>query len=297
SLMRGMASVILGVVALAWPDITLLVVAVVFGARTVLFGLAETIGALRRDGAVEPPASTSGAPARRWPAVARAGLALAVALASAGLSARLHEGTPAVDAFYDTPEEVPAEPGTLLRVERFTRRIPDGASAWRILYTTTKGRGRAGDRQRDRGGAVRPAAGAATGHRLGARHDRRRPELRAVAASRAVRVGGVLRAGPGPRAGLGARRHRLHGTRHGRRPPVRRRSAGGSVGAGRRARRPAARRPPAAGSDRRVGPFAGWRRRAVDWADRPDLRTRRRRRRRRRARPRRRRPEAGRHDV
>jgi uncharacterized membrane protein HdeD (DUF308 family) len=35
----GGASVVFGALALAWPDVTLLVVAVVFGARTTLFGV------------------------------------------------------------------------------------------------------------------------------------------------------------------------------------------------------------------------------------------------------------------
>lgn len=36
--LSGLASVIFGVLALSWPDVTMLVIAVVFGARTVLFG-------------------------------------------------------------------------------------------------------------------------------------------------------------------------------------------------------------------------------------------------------------------
>ncbi len=43
-----------------------------------------------------------------------------------------------VDAFYTPPAEVPDEPGALLRSELLTNRIlPEGARAWRILYTTT----------------------------------------------------------------------------------------------------------------------------------------------------------------
>jgi pimeloyl-ACP methyl ester carboxylesterase len=45
------------------------------------------------------------------------------------------------DAFYAAPEPLPAKPGTLLKSEAFTRSVPAGARAWRILYTTT----RAGD--------------------------------------------------------------------------------------------------------------------------------------------------------
>jgi pimeloyl-ACP methyl ester carboxylesterase len=66
---------------------------------------------------------------------------LVVALLLAGVSSRLNAGEPAVDAFYDTPDEVPADPGQLLRVEPFTRTIPDDARAWRILYTTTRADG------------------------------------------------------------------------------------------------------------------------------------------------------------
>lgn len=40
-------------------------------------------------------------------------------------------------SFYDAPSGVPAEPGRLLRDEPFERRVPEGARAWRILYTTT----------------------------------------------------------------------------------------------------------------------------------------------------------------
>jgi alpha-beta hydrolase superfamily lysophospholipase len=43
-----------------------------------------------------------------------------------------------VDAFYEPPADVPAEPGVLLRSESLADRLlPKGARAWRILYTTT----------------------------------------------------------------------------------------------------------------------------------------------------------------
>jgi hypothetical protein len=44
------------------------------------------------------------------------------------------------DAFYDPPAEAPAEPGVLLRSEPLSDRVlPNGAVAWRILYTTSFG--------------------------------------------------------------------------------------------------------------------------------------------------------------
>lgn len=45
------------------------------------------------------------------------------------------------DAFYLTPPNLPAKPGTLIRTERFARAVPQGAIAWRILYTTTGANG------------------------------------------------------------------------------------------------------------------------------------------------------------
>ncbi|MGN7702280.1 lipase family protein [Cellulosimicrobium sp. 22601] len=155
----GMASVVLGVLALAWPDVTVLVVAVVFGARVVVLGVRLVVAGVRRargpagpsgatDGAV--PGGGGGAPAapgtsepRRHGRVALVGAVLAVVAAGAlaAVSVGLHRAAPQVDAFYDPPASVPGEPGRLLRAEPFTREIPDGATAWRILYTTTRDEG------------------------------------------------------------------------------------------------------------------------------------------------------------
>jgi uncharacterized membrane protein HdeD (DUF308 family)/alpha-beta hydrolase superfamily lysophospholipase len=139
----GVASVIFGVLALSWPDVTLLVIAVVFGARTVLFGLRLLFSAFRgREGGDDAvPADRPLSRLRRFGHVAVAVIALVVAVGLAGVSARFNEGEPIVDSFYDMPGDVPAEPGALLRAESFTRDIPEGARAWRILYTTTRDEG------------------------------------------------------------------------------------------------------------------------------------------------------------
>jgi hypothetical protein len=42
------------------------------------------------------------------------------------------------DAFYAAPSTVPTAPGALIRGEAFTRAVPVGAQAWRMLYTTTR---------------------------------------------------------------------------------------------------------------------------------------------------------------
>lgn len=45
------------------------------------------------------------------------------------------------DAFYNSTVGLPNKPGVLLREEAFDRKVPAGARAWRILYTTTRGDG------------------------------------------------------------------------------------------------------------------------------------------------------------
>jgi len=141
----GTATVIFGVLALSWPSVTVLVVAIVFGARLVLFGLRLTWSSLRDrnrvldTGRSAPPSSPGRL--RRIGHVTGAVIALVFALLLAGISWRLNEGEPIVDAFYDTPADMPAEPGVLLRTDGFTRTIPDTAQAWRILYTTTRADG------------------------------------------------------------------------------------------------------------------------------------------------------------
>jgi uncharacterized membrane protein HdeD (DUF308 family)/acetyl esterase/lipase len=139
ALLLGVASIVLGVVALGWPDITLLVVAVVFGIRLVLYGLALIARVVRP---ADPTASPS-QPGRlsRFARTAGEAVALLVTLLLAVVSLRINQGAPVVDAFYDAPASIPEAPGQLLRSEPFTRALPEGAQAWRILYTTTRANG------------------------------------------------------------------------------------------------------------------------------------------------------------
>ena len=141
AIMLGAASVVLGIVALAWPDVTILVVAVVFGVRLALFGLARIGDAIRG-----PQTDAAASPTRqgrlgRWAKTAGAAVALVLSLAILLVSTRLNEGGPTVDAFYTPPSDVPPQPGRLLRSEPFGRAIPAGAQVWRILYTSTRADG------------------------------------------------------------------------------------------------------------------------------------------------------------
>lgn len=132
-IVRGVAGVIFGVLALSWPDITEIVVAVVFGARLVLLGVDLLVTAVRPGrGKRVPP---------RWRRTVAAVCALVVAAALLVVSVRLHGAEPRPDAFYDPPSDAPTTPGVLLRSEPFTQGVPAGARAWRILYTTTRDEG------------------------------------------------------------------------------------------------------------------------------------------------------------
>lgn len=132
----GVSGLIFGLLALSWPDITLLVVAVVFGAWLIMLGVANlwTLLRARRALAIQPRRPLR---VRRWARTVVALGAVTLAIATALVAAPLREGSTVVDEFYAAPRDAPDEPGRLVRAEPFTRDIPASAQAWRILYTTT----------------------------------------------------------------------------------------------------------------------------------------------------------------
>jgi uncharacterized membrane protein HdeD (DUF308 family)/alpha-beta hydrolase superfamily lysophospholipase len=138
SVLEGVSGIVLGLLALVWPDLTLLVVGVVLGVRLVMVGLQELIRLVRGRGDDPRAQAARRSRLRRWARTGAAALGLLLALGLAGVSALLRSGAPEPDAFYDPPEEVPAQAGVLLRVEPFDRALPDGARGWRFLYTTTR---------------------------------------------------------------------------------------------------------------------------------------------------------------
>ncbi len=138
----GLSSVIFGLLALSWPDVTVLVIAVVFGARTVIFGVSQLAGAYARSRGHDRRSSSPGF-VRRSVRVVASLLALVLAIALAGVSAKLHEGSPTIDAFYRAPSTLPSQPGVLIRSDSFTHGVPADARAWRILYTTRRDNGAA----------------------------------------------------------------------------------------------------------------------------------------------------------
>jgi uncharacterized membrane protein HdeD (DUF308 family)/pimeloyl-ACP methyl ester carboxylesterase len=133
----SISGVIFGVLALFWPDITLLVVAVVFGARLIMSGVTDLWTRLRRRREVRAERRHEPRPLRRWGRTVTAMVSVALAVTTALVTVPLREGSTVVDDFYAAPRDMPNEPGRLIRAESFTAGIPMSATAWRILYTTT----------------------------------------------------------------------------------------------------------------------------------------------------------------
>ena len=149
----GLAGAIFGVIAAAWPDLTLIVVAIAFGGWLVVVGLTRAWGAIAarfarsRAGARRGDAGpTDGNGRRRRTRLATVGavVLLALALGAGWLSLRLNQGAASADAFYAAPVSAPGEPGVLIRAEGYPtggNGIPATAEAWRILYSTTRDSG------------------------------------------------------------------------------------------------------------------------------------------------------------
>ncbi|MGP3535276.1 lipase family protein [Microbacterium sp. RD1] len=146
----GAAQVAFGVLSLTWPDVTVLVVALVFGVRTLVFGGSLVVRGARgmreaareRRGLPLVPRSPDLRRARRitaWSAAGRYTLAVLL-LASAGagwwLDDWLADGAPVIDAFYDPPDRLPDGHGRLIRWDDYQGRAPQNGDVHRILYTT-----------------------------------------------------------------------------------------------------------------------------------------------------------------
>jgi acetyl esterase/lipase/uncharacterized membrane protein HdeD (DUF308 family) len=136
----GAAEALFGVLALLWPDATLVVIAVLFGGRTALFGLLLIIRGLRmRFGG----ASRRGRHHRLTGLRLAAGVSvLALAATTIWVSTELRAGATIDDDFYDTPGTLPDQAGVLIRTEPYPGNLPAGTVGVRLYYTTTDADGR-----------------------------------------------------------------------------------------------------------------------------------------------------------
>jgi alpha-beta hydrolase superfamily lysophospholipase len=137
----GAAQIVFGILALLWPDLTLLIAAVLFGIRTLVYGVSLIWRAGRR--LARAPGAPEVGRSRRNTVMLDAGrYALAVVLVVLSASAWwvntwLADGAPVVDAFYDAPADAPDEPGVLIRSDAYFGTAPAGGKVQRILYSTT----------------------------------------------------------------------------------------------------------------------------------------------------------------
>lgn len=144
SIVLAVAAILAGVIALTWPDVTLLVIAAAFGGWTAVFGaqLAWNAIASRVHGNTGGTPDAATAAARhdgfRWAPLLGAVAVLLIVAVIGVVSVRSHQRVPVLDDFYAAPATVPSEAGMLLKAEPFTRAMPPGAQAWRILYTTSR---------------------------------------------------------------------------------------------------------------------------------------------------------------
>jgi alpha-beta hydrolase superfamily lysophospholipase/uncharacterized membrane protein HdeD (DUF308 family) len=134
--LTGTASVIFGALALSWQDITVLILGLLVGPSTVIFGLGQLLAGGRARADRQAVARRRGRP--RWLRSAGAVAAVVLALALLAVSAVIHRSVSSPDPFYKPPSTIPGRPGVLMRAERYTRGIPGDWRAWRILYTTTR---------------------------------------------------------------------------------------------------------------------------------------------------------------
>jgi uncharacterized membrane protein HdeD (DUF308 family)/alpha-beta hydrolase superfamily lysophospholipase len=138
----ALAQIVFGALALAWPDLTLLIAAVLFGVRTTVYGAALVWRAGRR--LADKPArlgdATSSPRVRMLADAWRFALAVALVVLTASawwVNDWLAEGSPVVDAFYDAPVTPPGEAGILIRSGPYAGSSPEGGTVERILYSTT----------------------------------------------------------------------------------------------------------------------------------------------------------------
>jgi len=134
SVVGGFAGVVFGIIALAWPDITILVVGLLVGPAAIVFGAGQMFRAVRRAG---PKQAESSSRAGVWLRSVGTTAALGLALVLVLVSALVHAGSPRVPSFYTWAGRLPDKPGVLLREQATMHGMPAGSRAVRILYTTT----------------------------------------------------------------------------------------------------------------------------------------------------------------
>lgn len=140
AVLTAVASLLVGAVAFSWPVLTLVIFRLAIGAWLIFFGLRTLTNSVTHR--VARHRHSAERPRRRWLQTVGAALSLALAVLIAfGSNLALGGvGLPVPGPFYALPEgdlEDLGAPGTLIRSEPLITGVPQGATAWKILYTTT----------------------------------------------------------------------------------------------------------------------------------------------------------------
>ena len=166
-LLAGTTNVLLGGLAIGWPAVTLLVLAIVFGVRTIFVGLVVVWSGLsslreRNDAPAQGQSQPATHPPSRWRLL---GAIVAVALALTGTVAsiavnRVGRGEPG--AFYEQPATLSDGPlGTIVRSEEISTITPSSRT-FRVMYVSS---GLDGERRAVSGLIVVPTTPAPPGGR------------------------------------------------------------------------------------------------------------------------------------
>ena len=139
-LIAALATLAVAAITTFWPVLTLVVFRLGVGAWFLFIGLLLLVRVLLRRSRAQAPRRAW----MRWLRTIGASAALVLAVALAAGSGALLGGAPlpVPDSFYTPPAHMPTTAGTLIRSEPLLVGVPDGAKAWRILYTTVDAGGK-----------------------------------------------------------------------------------------------------------------------------------------------------------
>lgn len=135
--LSGLTNVVVGALAVTWPSVTVLALAIIFGIRMIVTGVSQVMLGVRSRSAVDEVVSR---PSRRHGSVRLVGavVGLVVAIGGAAVSASIRGAQPdEPPEFYTASSPLPVgPPGTIIRTEVIDGYL-SGATTYRVLYTSS----------------------------------------------------------------------------------------------------------------------------------------------------------------
>jgi uncharacterized membrane protein HdeD (DUF308 family)/alpha-beta hydrolase superfamily lysophospholipase len=128
---------ILGFLALTWPDVATIVIALVFGVKLFWFGLNLLFKVLSSELLSKSTKKNKDFKYGYLLKIAGSSLLILLSLGLLFFSNQIQSKNADIDSFYEISSEVPKEPGKIIKIEEYTQAVPDNAKGWRFIYTTT----------------------------------------------------------------------------------------------------------------------------------------------------------------